>query len=244
MSATPEEVNAMARLKASLSSLDDGTAAPAPRGVPAPAEKMIRIYDEFGSWTEVPESIVGTGPMTYNENDVLNAPVLPPVTPSTFADPFAAEYIDDNLNFKPSQAATQNAMRSMLPPGTKEWVLRESESPEHKKAKVYSVHSSYTGNAIIDGIMMYESAASITNLLNEGKPLSDTKVLGIISSGLLYSSVLKEGLKLAKKRQAALNNKDYQAAMEMDAGIDASKEEANELRESVLKYLKDEGYLD
>lgn len=253
--ALPEDVEGISNYLRTLQALEQGDDIPEPRqstpqarqkkaAAPQPQEKMVRIYDDYGSWTEVPESVIGTGPMSYTEDDIALLPLEPPAEPqpgamNTYNDPYANEYISDqSANVVPVQQVVQKRMDG------KEWSLKETVSEKYNSVKTYSICSNYSGKPILDDIMMYESAATILNLMNSGKVLSDPKVLGIIASGIQYGTVIKEGITHAERRQKALSSRDYNTAMQIDEDIEKTKKDATALREHVLKYLRDEGYIE
>lgn len=143
---------------------------------------------------------------------------------------------------QPIVHATQQPFRTSSNPTTP-WSLVEGIVDGTKSTKIYSIQSNHSGQKIMDGIMMYEAALTITNLLNEGKMITDTKMLGIISSGLQYTSVVNEALKAAKDRQKVLKESRYDAAKDLDIIIAEKKAEAYKLKERVLTFLKKEGYI-
>lgn len=126
---------------------------------------------------------------------------------------------------------------------TTAWSLVEEIVEGTKSTKMYSIQSNHSGQKIMDGIMMYEAALTIANLLNEGRMITDTKMLGIISSGLQYTSVVNEALKAAKDRQKVLKESRYDEAKDLDIVIAEKKAEAYKLKERVLTFLKKEGYI-
>jgi len=137
---------------------------------------------------------------------------------------------------------TPTQSRSFNNPSTA-WSLVEGVVEGTKGTKIYSIQSNHSGQKIMDGIMMYEAALTITNLLNEGRMITDTKMLGIISSGLQYTSVVNEALKAAKDRQTVLKESRYDDAKDLDIIIAEKKAEAYKLKERVLTFLKKEGYI-
>lgn len=123
------------------------------------------------------------------------------------------------------------------------WSLVEEIAPGTKNTKMYSIQSNHSGQTIMDGIMMYEAALTLTNLLNEGRKINDTKMLGIISSGLQYTSVINEGINAARERQKVLKESRYDDAKDLDIIIAEKKAEAYKLKERVLTFLQKEGYI-
>lgn len=163
----------------------------------------------------------------------------------------------ENENFVPStdyiprqkvqSKKVQNAIQGNKSTPTyisgKNWSITESEVLGMKSAKSYSVKCNRTGQVLFDNLMLAESAIALMKLLNDGRSLSDPKILGIISSGLQYTSVVNEAIKAAKKRQAVLKESKYDDAKELDNVIAEHKKRANELRYKVLAFLKDEGFI-
>ena len=123
------------------------------------------------------------------------------------------------------------------------WSLVEGTLEGTKNTKVYSVKSNHSGQILMDGMLMFEAAQTIVNLLNEGRNFSDIKVLGIISSSIQYSAVVMEALKSVKKRHAVLKESKYDVAQELDTIIAQKKQEAQKLKERVITFLVDEGYI-
>ena len=141
-----------------------------------------------------------------------------------------------------STYSTKPAIQPQAKPKT-EWSLSEGVVPGTKSTKMYSVVSNYSGTKLMDGIMMYEAALTLTNLLNEGRTVTDTKILGIISSGLQYTSVVNEGISAAKERNKVLKESRYDEAKDLDIIIAEKKAEAYKLKERVLTFLQKEGYI-
>lgn len=125
----------------------------------------------------------------------------------------------------------------------KNWSLVEEKVQGTKNVMTYSIKSNHSEQVIMNGMMMYEAALTLVNLLNEGRMITDAKVLGIISSGLQYTVVVNETLKAAKKRQKVLNESKYDEAKELDIIIAEKKSEAYKLKERVMNFLKSEGYI-
>lgn len=123
------------------------------------------------------------------------------------------------------------------------WSLVTETVKGTKSTKVYSIKSNHSGQVIMDGMMMFEAAQTLVNLLNEGRKLSDVKILGIISAGLQYTHVMTEYINAARKRQKVLNESRYDDAKELDVEIANLKESAQKLKQRVMKFLVDEGYI-
>lgn len=124
------------------------------------------------------------------------------------------------------------------------WVIIEDPVPGAKSSVIYSIKSYHTHQVILDNIMMKESALALRNLLNEGRTLSDPKMLGLISSGIQYTKVMNTVIDSHQKRATVLRECRYDDAKELDVVIEEQKQKALELKKKVLKFLQDEGYIE
>lgn len=160
-------------------------------------------------------------------------------------------FIQDPLHVKMRQVQQQNTVQGNIAPVQQSrpyvpgqnWSITEEAVLGMKSAKMYSIKCNATNQVILDNIMMYESALALKNLLNEGKTLTDPKILGIISSGIQYTRVVQEAIKAAKQRQAVLKESRYDKAQELDGVIAEHKRKASELKEKVLNFLNEEGFI-
>lgn len=150
-------------------------------------------------------------------------------------------YTPSTVQMKPVQSQAVQQSRPYVP--GQNWSIIEEAVLGMKSAKMYSIKCNATNQVILDNIMMYESALALKNLLNEGKTLTDPKILGIISSGIQYTRVVQEAIKAAKQRQAVLKESRYDKAQELDGVIAEHKRKANELKEKVLNFLNEEGFI-
>lgn len=123
------------------------------------------------------------------------------------------------------------------------WSITEESVMGMKNAIMYSIKCNATNQVVLNNIMMYESALALRNILNSGKSLTDPKVLGIISSGIQYTNVVQEAIKAAKERQQVLKESRYDKAQELDGVIAEHKNKAKELKQRVLNFLEEEGFL-
>ena len=123
------------------------------------------------------------------------------------------------------------------------WTIVEDSVLGMKNAIMYSIKCNATNQVVLNNIMMYESALALRNILNSGKTLTDPKVLGIISSGIQYTTVVQEAIKAAKERQQVLKESRYDKAQELDNVIAEHKNKAKELKQRVLNFLEEEGFL-
>lgn len=164
-------------------------------------------------------------------------------------EPSENENFIQDLPVRP-RAPTQHTQATNVPPPTnrpyvpgKNWSIIEESVMGMKSAKSYSIKCNNTNQVILDNIMMYESALALRQILNDGKTLTDPKVLGIISSGIQYTKVITEALTAAKKRQEVLKESRYDMAQELDVVISGHKQKATELKERVLDFLREEGFI-
>lgn len=123
------------------------------------------------------------------------------------------------------------------------WSLVTETVKGTKSTKVYSIKSNHSGQVIMDGMMMFEAAQTLVNLLNEGRKITDVKVLGIISAGLQYTQVMNEHISAARQRHKVLNESRYDEAKVLDEEISQLKETGIALKKRVMKFLVDEGYI-
>lgn len=123
------------------------------------------------------------------------------------------------------------------------WTIVEESVLGMKNAIMYSIKCNATNQVVLNNIMMYESALALRNILNSGKSLTDPKILGIISSGIQYTNVVQEAIKAARERQQVLKESRYDKAQELDSVIAEHKNKAKELKQRVLNFLEEEGFL-
>ena len=154
---------------------------------------------------------------------------------------YVFEEHDDSF-YNPSPTPITQQYSTPVKPKTN-WSLVEGTLSGTKNTKVYSVKSNHSGQILMDGMLMFEAAQTIVNLLNEGRNFSDIKILGIISSSIQYSAVVMEALKSVKKRHAVLKESKYDEAQELDTIIAERKKEAQKLKDRVITFLVDEGYI-
>lgn len=123
------------------------------------------------------------------------------------------------------------------------WELVEESVQGMKTAKKYGVRSVHSKQVILDNIMMRESALALRNLLNEGESLTNPKILGLISSGIQYTAAMNDIIKAAKQRQSVLRESRYDDAKELDVIIENKKAVASELKNRVMDFLRNEGFI-
>lgn len=123
------------------------------------------------------------------------------------------------------------------------WIITEEEVQGMKSATKYGIKSRHSGQVILDNIMMKESALALRNLLNEGHTLTNPKILGLISSGIQYTAVMTDIIKAGKQRASVLRESKYDDAKELDVIILNKKKRAVELKQKVIDFLRDEGFI-
>lgn len=107
----------------------------------------------------------------------------------------------------------------------------------------YSVVVKETSQPIISNIYLKECAYVVADFLNKGKTLSDVKILGILGSAIQYTNIMTEAYTVSKKRQAVLRESKYDLAKGYDEDLKKLSENANVIKEKVLKFLKEQGYV-
>jgi len=133
------------------------------------------------------------------------------------------------------------AQAQVLKPKTP-WSIISEEVKGLKNVKKYSIQNSYNNQTIIDGIMMQEAAMALLNVLNEGGTLTNPKVLGIISYGIQYTTILEQAIKSLKDRQAVLRESNYSRAAELDVQISDQKSKAQALKEQISTFISANGF--
>lgn len=123
------------------------------------------------------------------------------------------------------------------------WNIVEENVQGLKNAKTYKIVNAYDEKVLMDNIMMYESAYALLSVLNKGYPITNPKILGIISMGLQYTSAVTEMIKYARERQKVLNESNYSRAQEIDSILVEKKTYANSLKNDVLAFLRSEGFI-
>lgn len=122
------------------------------------------------------------------------------------------------------------------------WSIVSEDVDGLKNVKKYSIQNAYNKQTIIDGIMMQEAAMALLNILNEGGTLTNPKVLGIISYGIQYTSILEQAIKSLKDRQAVLRESNYSRAAELDVLISDQKKKAQNLKEQINSFITANGF--
>lgn len=220
-----QSVNQMADLLSGLNDIESGATHNA-SGVP------YKAGGDIGAMTDILTSLNEAG-MNYGE----------PVNQVQHAQPHVVQYNSPYHEHLLGHAERLEQSRPSPSRPKTNWSLVEEKIQGTKSTKVYSVKCNHSSQVIMNNIMMYEAALTLVNLLNEGRMLTDAKVLGIISSGLQYTNVITEALKAAQKRQRVLNESKYDEAKDLDIIIAEKKAEAYKLKERVLNFLKSEGYI-
>lgn len=246
------EVNAFADILGSLNDIEEGTnvAGPSQQQFDATKNLLHSLNDiglSYGNLT-TPENAVADNIKSINVNEGYQYDdwESQEKLDSIYGQIPGKNGIDYSYSApKVTHVNNMNPQSSYTPAGSpsSNWSLHESIVQGTKSTKTYSVKSNHSGQVIMDGIMMYEAAFTLVKLLNEGKMITDTKILGIISSGLQYTSVVNEGIKAAKTRNKVLKESRYDEAKDLDIIIAEKKAEAYKLKERVLTFLVNEGYI-
>lgn len=118
-----------------------------------------------------------------------------------------------------------------------EWVIVAEAFAGVKSLKRYTIKHNVTGTAIISNIALRESAGSICNMLNTGETLENPKLLGIISSGIQYTTIVESMVKAMNKRRKVLRESNYSAAEQCDKSIQVMKQKATSIKSELHTYL-------
>lgn len=244
------EVNALADILGSLNDIEEGTnvAGPSQQQFDETKNLLHSLNDiglSYGNLT-TPENAVPDNIKSIQMNESYDDWQAQEQLDSIYGQIPSENGIDYGYSVPTVQHNTvSNTKPSFVPTGNPKtnWSLVEGIVSGTKSTKTYSIQSNHSGQKIMDGIMMYEAAFALTKLLNEGRMITDTKILGIISSGLQYTSVVNEGIKAAKDRNKVLKESRYDDAKDLDIIIAEKKAEAYKLKERVLTFLKKEGYI-
>lgn len=106
----------------------------------------------------------------------------------------------------------------------------------------YSVVIAETNQVIISNIYLKECAIVVRDFLNAGKPISDVKVLGIISTAIQYTTLINEVRRVSSSRQQVLREMDYESAKKYDIKLSELHEQALQIKERSIKFLTENGY--
>ncbi len=221
-----KSVDMMTNLLSGLNDIESGN-------VSASSGAHYNTGGDIGAMTDILTSLNEAG-MNYGEPVQPVHQEHPHVT--TYNSPYNEHLMGQSIN-TPQQSSSVSTK-----PKTN-WSLVEEKVPGTKNTKTYSIKSNHSSQILMNNIMMYEAALTLVNLLNEGRVLTDAKILGIISSGMQFTHVMNEALNAAKKRQQVLNESKYDEAKDLDVLIAEKKAEAFKLKERVMNFLKSEGYI-
>lgn len=202
-------------------------------------KSLHEVTGEYGNIHKEYAQCYGLGDYNEDYNDSTN-------TYGNYEPQEGETFIQDPSYVKMKQVKIPNnepVPKSELYVTGQNWSIVEESVLGMKSAKVYSIKCNSSNQIIMNNIMMYESALALKTILNDGKTLTDPKVLGIISSGIQYTRVVTEAINAAKKRQQVLKESRYDKAQELDNEIAEYKSKASELKDRVLNFLRDEGFM-
>ena len=112
-----------------------------------------------------------------------------------------------------------------------------SENYKGTKISSFSIKNNYSSNIIADGIMLKECAFALCNMLNSKITLTNSTFVGVLSMGLQYSRLFESTASKIQKRQIVLKECNYEAAKEMDSSIKEGKEQADDIKTNMIRYL-------
>ena len=151
------------------------------------------------------------------------------------------DYVPEPQYIYESTPKVQSSVQTVQKPKTP-WNIISEDVKGLKNVKKYSIQNSYNNQTIIEGIMMQEAVMALLNVLNEGGTLTNPKVLGIISYGIQYTSILEQAIKSLKDRQAVLRESNYSRAAELDTQISEQKKKAQVLKEQISTFISANGF--
>ena len=115
-----------------------------------------------------------------------------------------------------------------------------SEGYKGTKLKQYNIKCSGVQSPIACGIMVEEAANGLCALLNEGVPITDRRVIGVLSLALQYNSLFESTFKCIQKRKQVLKEYNYDVAKEMDYKITSGKSQADVVKRDLILFLMKE----
>ncbi len=240
-------INQMADIMSAFNDIEEGRdvkSGPTQHNINETRDLLHSLHEITGGYGNLHQEGTSSyeGPMheniDYDSNDRLDS-IYGTYIPDAGED-YIAEPVPVRKPVQQSQSRQQPTQQ--YTPGLN-WSVIEEDVQGMKNAKMYSIKNNTTSQVIIDNIMMYESALALRNVLNAGKTLTDPKVLGIISSGIQYTAVVKEAITAARQRQKVLKESRYDKAQELDVVIAEHKQKAKDLRDRVMSFLKQEGFV-
>lgn len=247
MSVTFDDVNAMADIMGALDDVDSGRAE-------AQVAEAVRTGDT-SSLNDSQRDVAAMKNILGNLYDVAGDDLAPqPATVESFQ-PQQNPYnmMQEDMSYEEYLAMTQGKQLQSVDVSTgqpavhqpiangPEWVLVTEEFNGVKSLHNYSIKHNTTGKRILDNIALKESASSVCNMLNQGKTFSDPKILGLVSSGIQYTTIVESMVKSMKQRRKVLRESNYSAAQECDKTIQAMKLKASTIKSDLQIYIAKHG---
>lgn len=118
-----------------------------------------------------------------------------------------------------------------------EWILVAEAYSGVKSLNTHSIKNAVTGSVILSGVTLKESATAICHMLNEGKSITDPKLLGVIASGVQYTYIVENMVKTLKQKSKVIRESNYDAAKQCDHTINDQKKRASDIKYDLLTYL-------
>lgn len=229
----PEDVNFFNNLLSDMDSLETG--APVSKSVPA------GITESFST---------GVNQNHFREMYAIAASIddlIPSEKPdySQFSQNAFHEEIEtyDSGAFRAEPLSETRIVERHIPISHVTFEVKHEPVNGLKSLTNYSVVVKETSQPIISNIYLKECAYVVADFLNNGKTLSDVKILGILGSAIQYTNIMTEAYNISRKRQSVLRESKYDLAKEYDVELKELAENANVIKEKVLKFLKEQGYV-
>lgn len=118
-----------------------------------------------------------------------------------------------------------------------EWMIVSEQFQGVKSVQKHTIKSNVTGKAIISDIALKESARAICNMLNQGVSINDTRVLGILSSGMRYTNLIESMVSTLRTKKQVVKESNYDKAKECDSKLVEQKAEAQTIKNDVVDYM-------
>lgn len=106
-----------------------------------------------------------------------------------------------------------------------------------KSVNRYSIQNNATHSNIVKDVTLKESAFAVCNMLNDGNPINDPRVIGILSSGMQYTAIVESLVKTLKQKRRVIRESNYDAAKQCDIVMEEKKSKAQDIKTDLVTYL-------
>lgn len=252
MTVSTSDVNAMADLMGALDDVDSGK-----------ATQQVNEAVRTGDYSNLNDSQVDQAAMKGILSSLYSVAGDELQAPQPTIDPHAQAHVQptnmyemaqDDMSYDEYLALTQGKQLHNVDtitgqPTTQqyqqlsgpEWTIVSEHYSGVKSLNRHSIKHSVSGTVILADITLKESAHAICNMLNEGKTINNPKVLGIISSGIQYTTIVEQMVQTLKTKRKVIRESNYDAAKQCDATIHARKQQASDIKTELLAYLTKHG---